>query len=272
MSRVNNVMGSGRYYIAYGSNLNIGQMEHRCPTAVPIGTAWLEGYELNFKGSKTGSYLTVDEKEGGRVPVAIWEIQPQDERCLDRYEGFPQFYYKKDFVLAVKSLDGSTVRNLNCFVYLMSVDRQIGITSTVYLNTCLEGYTDFGFDTKYLMDACDRAYYHCAKSARTDIDAYSFSRLNADLWALHDKFKSLQKLYGADFYKRGIKAYSYGSTYRSYSAYDADDVGGRVSRTRKTGGKAKRTAPQSQNSGTRTIRVYSNVLGKYVDYVVQKRG
>lgn len=272
MSRVNNFKGSERYYIAYGSNLNISQMKRRCPTAVPIGTSFLEGYELNFKGSKTGSYLTVDECVDGRVPVAIWKIQPQDELYLDRYEGFPQFYYKKDFVLAVTSLDGSTVRDLNCFVYLMAVDRQIGITSTVYLNTCLEGYTDFGFDTTYLMDACNRAYAYCAKSADTDVEAYRYSLLNRELWAVHDKFKSLQKVYGLDFYKMGIRADSYGSTYHSYSAYDSDDVGGRVSRTRVSGGKAKRTAPQSYKSDTRTIRVYSNELGKYVDYVVRKRG
>ena len=28
-----------RYYIAYGSNLNIGQMQWRCPDARIIGTA-----------------------------------------------------------------------------------------------------------------------------------------------------------------------------------------------------------------------------------------
>ena len=48
-----------RYYIAYGSNLNIHQMRMRCPAARRIGTSELKDYELLFKGSKTGSYLTV---------------------------------------------------------------------------------------------------------------------------------------------------------------------------------------------------------------------
>ena len=48
-----------RYYIAYGSNLNVRQMRMRCPSARIIGTANLKDYELLFKGSKTGSYLTV---------------------------------------------------------------------------------------------------------------------------------------------------------------------------------------------------------------------
>ena len=51
-------------YIAYGSNLNVGQMSRRCPGAIPVGTARIENYELLFRGSKTGSYLTIEPKEG----------------------------------------------------------------------------------------------------------------------------------------------------------------------------------------------------------------
>lgn len=51
-----------RYYIAYGSNLNVRQMRMRCPSARIIGTSVLKDYELLFKGSKTGSYLTVEKK------------------------------------------------------------------------------------------------------------------------------------------------------------------------------------------------------------------
>ena len=60
-----------RYYIAYGSNLNVGQMRMRCPHATILGTANLKGWELLFKGSKTGSYLTIEKSEGGTVPVAV---------------------------------------------------------------------------------------------------------------------------------------------------------------------------------------------------------
>ena len=60
-----------RYYIAYGSNLNVRQMRMRCPSARIIGTSVLKDYELLFKGSKTGSYLTVEKKSGVSVPVAV---------------------------------------------------------------------------------------------------------------------------------------------------------------------------------------------------------
>ena len=52
-------MSKKRYYLAYGSNLNKAQMQKRCPGAKPIGKGLLEGYELFFKGSKTGYYLTI---------------------------------------------------------------------------------------------------------------------------------------------------------------------------------------------------------------------
>ena len=85
-----------RYYIAYGSNLNVRQMKYRCPTARIIGTSVIKDYELLFKGSKTGSYLTIEKKKGEQVPVVIWETKESDELALDRYEGCPQFYYKTE--------------------------------------------------------------------------------------------------------------------------------------------------------------------------------
>ena len=46
-------MTDKRYYIAYGSNLNVQQMRWRCPGARIIGTSELQDYRLLFKGSKT---------------------------------------------------------------------------------------------------------------------------------------------------------------------------------------------------------------------------
>ena len=85
-----------RYYLAYGSNLNVRQMKFRCPTAKIVGTSVIKGYELLYKGSKTGSYLTIEKKKGSLVPVAVWEVTKSDERSLDDYEGCPNFYYKKN--------------------------------------------------------------------------------------------------------------------------------------------------------------------------------
>lgn len=146
-----------RYYIAYGSNLNITQMKRRCPTATILATADLKGWELLFKGSLTGSYLTIEKNERGSVPVAIWEVTPTDELALDRYEGYPNFYYKQNIKLTCKGIRTGKRRTITAFAYIMHEDRPIGIPSEFYLRTCLDGYEAFGFDKRVLM----RAYEKC---------------------------------------------------------------------------------------------------------------
>jgi hypothetical protein len=128
-----------RYYIAYGSNLNVRQMRMRCPSARIIGTSVLKDYELLFKGSKTGSYLTVEKKSGISVPVAVWEVTAEDEKALDRYEGFPNFYYKKELTLPIKGIRTGKIRKRRVFVYIMHEDRPIGIPSIPYMQTCIQG-------------------------------------------------------------------------------------------------------------------------------------
>jgi len=142
-----------RYYIAYGSNLNVRQMKHRCPTARIIGTSEIPNYELLFKGSKTGSYLTIEPKEGSTVPVAVWEVSERDELALDHYEGFPTFYYKKEMNLPITGIKTGKVRQRDVFVYIMHEERPLGIPSRFYLETCLEGYSCFRFDEDFLVKA-----------------------------------------------------------------------------------------------------------------------
>ena len=130
-----------KYYIAYGSNLNVQQMKFRCPGAKVVGKSVIKNYELLYKGSKTGSYLTIEKKNGSVVPVAVWEVTADDEKRLDAYEGYPNFYYKKKII--------------NAFVYIMHEERKLGIPSYAYVRTCVQGYRDFGFDLKHLRLAFD---------------------------------------------------------------------------------------------------------------------
>lgn len=147
-----------RLYIAYGSNLNVMQMKTRCPNAKILGTAKLKGWELLFKGSKSGSYLTIEKKENDIVPVVIWEVSESDEKALDRYEGYPTFYYKKDIKVQYKGIRTGNRRTVTAFAYTMHEERQIGVPSLFYLNTCLDGYDTFYFDKQILLNA-----YHKSK-------------------------------------------------------------------------------------------------------------
>lgn len=144
-----------RYYVAYGSNLNVRQMKMRCPTARVIGTSVIQDYRLMFKGSQTGSYLTIEPEAGAQVPVGIWEVSAADERALDIYEGYPNFYYKKELQLPIKGIRTGKVRVRDAFVYIMHEERKLGTPSSTYMRTCIIGYRDFGFDCAALFDAYD---------------------------------------------------------------------------------------------------------------------
>lgn len=148
-----------RYYLAYGSNLSVHQMFRRCPDAVYVGTAVLRDMRLLFRGSKTGSYLTVEAYKGSTVPVVIWSISEADEARLDVYEGFPRFYGKHVKTVTVHSLiDGQPIGRIKAFYYAMTPGRPLGAPTEAYYETCAEGYIRFGFDLAIL----DKAYIDSA--------------------------------------------------------------------------------------------------------------
>ena len=49
-------------------------------------------------------------------------------------------------------------RTVTAFAYIMHEERQIGVPSLFYLNTCLDGYDTFYFDKQILLNA-----YHKSK-------------------------------------------------------------------------------------------------------------
>ena len=147
-----------RYYIAYGSNLSIEQMKVRTPDAVIVGTGMLKGWRLLFR-----QFATIEKCKGYSVPVLVWKISAQDEKSLDRYEGFPRFYIKKELKVDVTSLDGTELGKLTAMVYVMTKTaagaRGINPLPSKYYYSVLDaGYKAFGFDGKILTEAVMEAF------------------------------------------------------------------------------------------------------------------
>lgn len=140
-----------KYYIAYGSNMDERQMAFRCPHARLVGKSVVDGYELLFKGSLTGSYATIEPNKNEFVPVLIWEITNSDEKSLDSYEGYPTFYYKKNIKVEVEG------KEVTAMVYIMDEKRRLGIPSDRYFNVLKRAYQKFGFDYKILKKAYDNS-------------------------------------------------------------------------------------------------------------------
>lgn len=143
-------MSKEKLYIAYGSNLNLEQMKHRCPTAEIVGKSTLDGWRLRFRGGAHNAVATIEQNKDFSVPVLVWRIQPGDELALDRYEGFPFLYRKETLRVAVNG------RRTCAMVYIMNeAERPYGVPSVGYYDTIFQGYQSSEFDTKILYQAAE---------------------------------------------------------------------------------------------------------------------
>lgn len=153
-----------KLYLAYGSNMSEEQMAYRCPDAELIGRAVIQDYELLFKGSKTGSYATIERSKDNYVPVLVWEISERDERSLDLYEGYPKFYYKKQMIVEVKSFGSNgpipSYGKHRAMVYIMDETRSLGIPSARYYDVLEEAYKKFGFAKSILEQGLAKSCNH----------------------------------------------------------------------------------------------------------------
>lgn len=137
-----------KYYIAYGSNLNEAQMRQRCPGAKRIAAGTLEGYRITFRSNWRIGVANIEPRKGSSVPVGIWAISAQNEKSLDRYEGFPTLYTKETVRIKLPDL-----RTVDAIIYVMPPHRPWAKPSADYLNVIKQGYKDFGFDNRKLIYA-----------------------------------------------------------------------------------------------------------------------
>tara|TARA_R100001594_G_scaffold25172_2_gene49308 strand:+ start:1838 stop:2512 length:675 start_codon:yes stop_codon:yes gene_type:complete len=144
-----------RYYFAYGSNLNLKQMETRCPTATLIGAAELEGFKLVFRG-----VLDIERaRANSKVVGAIFKVNSWDIYKLDCYEGYPTFYNKETTIAKVDN------QNVKLFYYIMNNQEDVKPPSEFYYSSCEQGYKDCGLPIQRLK----QAYYNSINRKNTDI-------------------------------------------------------------------------------------------------------
>ena len=153
-----------KYYIAYGSNMDLNQMSYRVRDSVFIGTGYLEDYKLEFKSR----YATIEEERNSRVPVVIFKISEEDEKQLDRYEGYPELYYKKEVRVKLNNLE-----EIDCIVYIMEEKYNYYQLPEVnyYLNMELS-YKIFGFELEILERALVDSYRHIGNKGNKGFYCY----------------------------------------------------------------------------------------------------
>ena len=101
-----------RIYIAYGANTNRRAMARRCPSAKPMGSGFIVGQR--FKFNNVADIVPHDKSKYKDAPAVAWDITPDCEKALDRYEGFPSLYRKIDVLFQA---DGEY---FNGFAYKMN--------------------------------------------------------------------------------------------------------------------------------------------------------
>ena len=126
-------------YGAYGANLNMANMEVRCPQAKPILGFNLEGYRLVFNG-----VADIIKDKDTKVPIGLWKITKEGEKYLDRYEGYPHLYKKIRLKIDVPGFKGQKV-----MFYVMR-RKGVALPPASYFNTIAQGYDDFALDKDYL--------------------------------------------------------------------------------------------------------------------------
>lgn len=135
-----------RYYVAYGSNHNVVQMQRRCPDAMPVLGGLMPDTRLVFSG-----VLTVERAPGESTPVSVWHVSPRDIAALDRYEGYPRLYGKRTTHVTIRG------DRVEAFYYVLNGRREERPPSPYYYAAVADGYDDWGFSHVALEDARDRA-------------------------------------------------------------------------------------------------------------------
>ena len=137
------------YYAAYGSNINLKQMNYRCPNSKIVDTGYLVGWKLYFNIYASVEY-TGNKKDV--VPVLVWEIADEDWEILDMYEGYPKYY-----TLATAKTKFSNGKIETCIIYIMTDYRGEDYIqpSEEYIEKIVVGYLENGLNIKQIVKALE---------------------------------------------------------------------------------------------------------------------
>lgn len=138
-------------YFAFGSNLDVDQMNDRVPGCVPIRAAYLDDVEICFRGSSRtwgGGVASFQRAKGETLPGVLYANVDLD--VMDRYEGAPTYYQRCE--LTVRLDDG---RKVKATTYYKPTSFPRAAPSDAYLGTIAEAYGAWGFETDKLEDWAD---------------------------------------------------------------------------------------------------------------------
>ena len=135
-------------YFAYGSNLNIFQMQRRCKDSKFLKKIKLKDFKLTFRSRYRAA--DIEPKKNSIVLGALFEISKSDEKKLDLYEDYPILYKKYYFTYYGKKVMTYTMVKKTKFTY----------PTERYLNVVKRGYKDCKLEKKYLLKALAKLHHN----------------------------------------------------------------------------------------------------------------
>lgn len=138
---------------AYGSNLDLSGLRHRCPSAQVISPGRLKDYRLGFTRHSTGWNCGVADvlpSVGEDVWGLVFEINESDLSALDKYEGYPTAYDR--FAAGIESEDRVFQE---VWVYTVRKKREFIAPNRDYVDIIRRAACELGFPKSY-RDMLDR--------------------------------------------------------------------------------------------------------------------
>jgi gamma-glutamylcyclotransferase (GGCT)/AIG2-like uncharacterized protein YtfP len=130
-------------YFAFGSNMNSKQMENRCPGAIFISQARVNGWSYFINGN---GYAGIEENLNSYTLGCVWKLSETHFKSLDEYEAVNEGYYHRTLIQA--SLLPSGIEK-ETVVYL-SNNRTYGKPSQHYQEEVVEGAKQLGLPNDYI--------------------------------------------------------------------------------------------------------------------------
>jgi gamma-glutamylcyclotransferase (GGCT)/AIG2-like uncharacterized protein YtfP len=144
------------YYFAYGTNLDLLQMQLRCPEAQLVGTAKLAGYRLCFPRRsyiRDCAVISIEPAEGEDVWGALYELDGTDIQRLDEREGYDK---KRDRALnpynrVTVRVEASDDRAVVAETYVAVPATNAGMPSPQYVGYLVASAAEVGLPKSHLV-------------------------------------------------------------------------------------------------------------------------
>ncbi len=145
------------FHFAYGSNLDLLQMQLRCPNARFVSAARLDSYDICFprrSNIRNSATISIEESVGESVWGALYELAEADIRRLDDREGYNPVRSDRMMnrhnrrTLTVECLDG---RRVQAEVYVAVPMERPGLPSAQYIGYLVSSAAECGLPKSHLV-------------------------------------------------------------------------------------------------------------------------